>query len=181
MSYKRLIQVLTGLILGFGVAEAIFYSIDQAAFPHVNVYVPDAELGLRLEPGASEYIAIHDNPRFHIRINEDGFRGEALPSPQADEILVVGDSQVFGLGVEEDQTFSALLAEKTGRTVINAGVPLLSNVGCCGVLGMPHGGFQFIRFVGLPNGFFTSWNRFVVISGWFPAAWQYITSILLLS
>jgi hypothetical protein len=37
--------------------------------------------------------------------------------------LVVGDSQVFGLGVDDDATFSARLAATAGRTVLNAGVP----------------------------------------------------------
>ncbi|HEY0137695.1 MAG TPA: hypothetical protein VGB85_26600, partial [Nannocystis sp.] len=35
----------------------------------------------------------------------------------------VGDSQVFGLGVEDDATFSARLAAHASRTVINGGVP----------------------------------------------------------
>src|SRR6185436_5126779 len=41
----------------------------------------------------------------------------------ADDVLVVGDSQVFGLGVEQDEAFSARLAAAIGRPVINAGVP----------------------------------------------------------
>ena len=41
------------------------------------------------------------------------------------DIVVVGDSQVFGLGVEEDETFSAKLQALVGRdsVVVNAGIP----------------------------------------------------------
>ncbi|MFY0540125.1 hypothetical protein [Nannocystis pusilla] len=37
--------------------------------------------------------------------------------------MVVGDSQVFGLGVEDEETLASRLAERTGRPVIGAGVP----------------------------------------------------------
>lgn len=108
---------------GLGVAEAVFAWRDGGAFPHLNVYVADPELGVRLEPGATEQVAFGGNPVTRVRINRDGFRGGELPPPGADDVLVVGDSQVFGLGVEQDETFSARLAAAIGRPVINAGVP----------------------------------------------------------
>ena len=46
-------QVLLGLGLGGVIAEIAFMQRDDGAFPHVNFYVPDPELGVRLEPGAS--------------------------------------------------------------------------------------------------------------------------------
>ena len=55
--------------------------------------------------------------------NGDGFRGPAWPAPSPSDILVFGDSQVFGLGVEDDQTFSAVLQEQLHAPVLNAGVP----------------------------------------------------------
>ena len=96
---------------------------SDGAFPHANFYVPDEELGVRLEPGATMRFQLGDNPVSEIRVNADGYRGDDWPLPGKDEILVVGDSQVFGLGVEGDETFSARLAEATGRTVLNGGVP----------------------------------------------------------
>src|SRR5690606_22323976 len=57
-------------------------------------------------------------------VNRQGYRGADWPDDPAEgEILIVGDSQVFGLGVDDDQTFAAGLAEHTGRPVLNAGVP----------------------------------------------------------
>lgn len=119
----RTAQVVLGLAVGLVVTELAFRWRDDGAFPHVNVYLPDAELGARLAPGAEQKFKLRTNPLTSIRINAAGYRGAELPPPSKDEILVVGDSQVFGLGVEEHETFSARLAEKTGRQVVNGGVP----------------------------------------------------------
>lgn len=117
-------QVVLGLMLGLAVAEYAFFKRDDGAFPHVNFYVVDAELGVRLEPGASMRFRLHDNPLSTIKVNAQGYRGEDWPTePGDDELLVVGDSQVFGLGVNDNETFSARLEQLTGRPVLNAGVP----------------------------------------------------------
>jgi hypothetical protein len=120
-------QIGLGLGLGLVLTEVAFAIRDQHAFPHVNFYVPDAELGARLEPGATMAFRLGDNPLTHISVNSRGYRGAEWPSAETDlrrqEILVVGDSQVFGLGVDDDQTFSAVLAEQLDRTVLNVGVP----------------------------------------------------------
>jgi hypothetical protein len=115
--------VLLAIAAGLGIAELAVRGADGGAFPHVNFYVPDADLGVRLEPGATMKLQLGTNPITAIRVNEHGYRGEDWPSPSGDEILTVGDSQVFGLGVEEDETFSARLAGLTGQTVLNGGVP----------------------------------------------------------
>lgn len=117
-------QVLLGLTLGAGIAEAAFHVRDGGAFPHLNVYVPDANLGVRLRPGATQSVAFNGNPRTRVRINRDGFRGADHPAPTPREILVLGDSQVFGLGVEEDETWSAELGRRVPEQhVLNLGVP----------------------------------------------------------
>jgi len=124
---KRLLSITTGVVVGLLLVEWGFRHRDQGAFPHLNVYVPDAQLGVRLRPGARERVRVANNAPTEVRINADGLRGAPLPPPSPagtrDEILVVGDSQVFGLGVDEDQTFSAELARLTKRPVVNAGVP----------------------------------------------------------
>jgi hypothetical protein len=119
----RSAAALGGLAMGLVGAEALFYYRDDGAFPHLNVYLPDPELGVRLMPGATEKVAFGGNPVTHVRINREGYRGGELPAPGANDVLVVGDSQVFGLGVEEDETFSAVLAGAVGRPVMNGGVP----------------------------------------------------------
>ena len=109
---------------GAAIAEAAFQVRDHGAFPHLNVYVADAERGVRLRPGAEERVSFNGNPVTRVRINADGFRGSDLPAPAPGDVLVIGDSQVFGLGVEEVETFSAQLAASLpGRHVLNLGVP----------------------------------------------------------
>ncbi|APR87274.1 hypothetical protein A7982_12623 [Minicystis rosea] len=68
-------------------------------------------------------MAFNGNPVTRVRINAEGFRGADFAPPTAGEVLVVGDSQVFGLGVEENETFSAELSTRTGRPVLDLGVP----------------------------------------------------------
>lgn len=120
---KRLGQVILGLGVGLLLAEGLFWMRDDGAFPHLNVYVADPKLGVRLKPGASQKIAFGGSPVTSVRINASGLRGADLPPPSGDEIIVIGDSQVFGLGVEETETASAELSRKLKRQVINAGVP----------------------------------------------------------
>lgn len=111
------------VVVGLGLAEGLARVWSGGAFPHANFYVSDDDLGVRLEPGASMRFQLGENPAHDIVVNAQGYRGEDWPAPGADEVLVVGDSQVFGLGVEGEETFSAKLADATGRTVLNGGVP----------------------------------------------------------
>lgn len=122
---RRLLQVLVGLVIGLVIAEAVFWFRDDGAFPHLNLYVADPELGVRLKPGATERVRFGGNPTSSVRINAQGYRGADWPSDTSRAIAVVGDSQVFGLGVEESDSFAAKLAERTNRPVLNAGVPTL--------------------------------------------------------
>ena len=119
----RIGLVLAGIAVALVVAEMVFRNRDDGAFPHVNFYKADAALGTRLEPHAEQRISFGGNPVTSLRTNGAGYRGAEWPASTEDEIIVVGDSQVFGLGVEENQTFSARLAVELRRPVINAGVP----------------------------------------------------------
>lgn len=127
---KRFAQVIAGVVVGLGLAEAAFWVRDDGAFPHVAFYVSDDTLGTRLQPNASQRIAFGGNPTTTISTNSRGYRGADWPATAADKngsekngVLVVGDSQVYGLGVENDATFSSVLAQESGRPVLNGGVP----------------------------------------------------------
>ena len=116
-------QVIAGILVALLIAELVFRQRDDGAFPHVNFYQPDDELGVRLQANSSQKISFGGNPVTSIRTNSAGYRGGNWGDATGDEILVVGDSQVFGLGVQEDETFASQLSELTGRPVINGGVP----------------------------------------------------------
>ena len=111
------------MLVGLVLAEGAFWLRDGGAFPHVNFYEPDPELGVRLTPHSTESISFGGNPVTHVAVNSQGYRGPEWPAPSEGEVLVVGDSQVFGLGVEQDQTTPAHLAAALGTHVINGGVP----------------------------------------------------------
>jgi hypothetical protein len=118
---RGFVKVFLGLLLGLVLAEIVFRVRDAGAFSHLNIYVADPELGATLEASAETRIAFGGNPATTVHTNARGMRGRDAPSHA--DVLVVGDSQVFGLGVEDDETFPAQLAEATGQTVVNAGIP----------------------------------------------------------
>lgn len=67
-------------------------------------------------------------PRISIHTNSSGFRGmREYNSPKPAGVIrmaALGDSFVFGFGVEDDQAFPAILESQTpGREVMNIGIP----------------------------------------------------------
>ncbi len=59
---------------------------------------------------------------FSVRTNELGMRGR-LPPDAGPWTLALGCSTTFGWGVEAEQAWPAVLAERLGEPVINGGVP----------------------------------------------------------
>jgi hypothetical protein len=118
------LRVVLGLLVGCVIAELAFRLRDHGAFPHLNVYEPDPVLGARLRPGATQTVAFGGNPATNVRIGTDGIRGDTPAAAAGDcNVLVVGDSQVFGLGVEEEQRFTNVFANEKKCRVVNAGIP----------------------------------------------------------
>ncbi len=120
---RRAPQLFFGTLLGLALAEGMFWYADGGAFAHLNLYVADPVLGVRLAPGGTERVRLGGGAVTSVRINAEGYRGADWGPARADEIVILGDSQVFGLGVEEHQTFSAVVAARLGRPVRDAGVP----------------------------------------------------------
>ena len=120
---KTALAALLGLATGLVLAEGAFFARDHGAFPHLNVYVADPSLGVRLQPHATTKVSFGGNAATSVRIDAEGYRGQGRAGD--DDVLVLGDSQTFGLGVEEGETFSAVLARSRSASprVRNAGVP----------------------------------------------------------
>jgi len=79
-----------------------------------------------MKPGQAGTTEMPGVFRFKWSIDSKGFRG--APENSGTKILVLGDSQTFGFGVEDDETYPAVLEKMLrGRgydvTVYNAGVP----------------------------------------------------------
>jgi GDSL-like lipase/acylhydrolase family protein len=85
----------------------------------------DALLGWRNSPGAD---GVFDHPRFRINVhtNSNGLRDREYAyekTPGTRRILVIGDSFVWGYGVEQPETFPKVLEARLPHVdVINAGV-----------------------------------------------------------
>ena len=120
---KALFKVMLGLTLGLLLAELAFHVRDAGAFPHLNLYRVDPQLGVRLEQNASMKLRVADNPITTVETNSLGYRSPEWPAAAAGEVLVVGDSQVFGLGVEANETFTTKLGELLKVNALNGGVP----------------------------------------------------------
>ena len=123
MNLRRLLVPLAGLAVGVALVEGVFSLRDHGAFPHLNVYRADERLGVRLRPGATERISFSKNPVSRVRVNAQGYRGADWPTRADRELFVVGDSQAFGLGVDEADAFAWRLGRALGRPVANGAVP----------------------------------------------------------
>ena len=104
---------------------------SEAAPAFQSLFVPDPAIGYRLRPGARvRFTTAEFDTR--IVVNEQGVRDDAPIGPKpADErrIVVLGDSLVLAVQVEQQQTFCHLLEQRLNRAggpiryrVINAGV-----------------------------------------------------------
>ena len=96
-----------------------------------GMYVEDDEVGYVLAPNFS---GRHRRTEFDVAVNTDraGRRrtGVEPPDETAFRVLVLGDSQAFGFGVEDSETFASQLEELLNGgsdcgsiEVLNAGVP----------------------------------------------------------
>ena len=93
---------------------------------HVPLVVSDRRLGWALKPGMRDQMRADGRGRFTISTDAEGHRltrsGGDLAPTDARVIVLVGDSLVQGLGVNDAETFGWLLASKMGFRVINLGV-----------------------------------------------------------
>jgi hypothetical protein len=120
---RKTFSVVVGITLALAVGEVAASLRDHGGFPHFNGYTSDPTLGVKLEPGFDTKIDFQGTPTSSIHINQAGFRGAEWSSNNSETIAVIGDSQVFGLGVNLDQTTPAHLQSLTRRNVLNMGVP----------------------------------------------------------
>jgi len=120
---RRILLVLGGLAVGLLLTEYGFKLRDRGAFPHLNLYRPDPVMAVRLVPGTQERISFSGNPVSEVRINASGYRGADWPASAKDELFIVGDSQAFGLGVNEEDSYAQRLGAALHRPVANGAVP----------------------------------------------------------
>jgi len=96
-------------------------------FPDTQLrYTTDSESLYYLEPNQVGMMSVANGTRFiPARINNFGFRGPDIKEGSQPLILVLGDSFTLGAGVQDHETFSALLDTWLGSkgVVVNGGQP----------------------------------------------------------
>ena len=100
-----------GYIYLFHCRDYIVYDEERGRY--------DEDLFYTLKPGDFEYNNMEFSTRYHI--NSAGFRDNenSLDFP---EIIFLGDSYTMGWGVEQDESFAAILENKMNRKSLNLGV-----------------------------------------------------------
>jgi hypothetical protein len=137
LSIKSLLSSLLALVVSVFFCLLAAEVLIRVARPQARLtiepgglYVPDPPGRYRLSPGYRGKIFNRVEYSNAIRINQQGLRGPELEESSKDQfrILAIGDSFIFGVGVEDNETFVARLAdhlEMEGLDVesLNAGIP----------------------------------------------------------
>lgn len=100
------------------------YSVAEPTGDQYAFYQFDPVLGWSNTPNAHGTFR-RGEFSFPLRINAHGMRDRdpsPAPSPDRPRVAVLGDSFVWGIGVADEERFTDLLRESTGRDVLNFGV-----------------------------------------------------------
>ena len=121
-----IVSVVIAVIAGELVARAFFPSWAPRTGRLTKFWQYDADLGWAHRPNQEGTFTSFGFDTF-VRINSHGFRGpernfERAPNQQ--RVVVLGDSFVWGFGVQEDEMFTQLIDENLGDgiEVVNLGV-----------------------------------------------------------
>ena len=129
----KLTLLLIGCVLALLATEGAFRAFWTlppwfAEFQQAGMYVATADGDVALLPGYRGELQV--DRRTTVVINSLGMRGPELSPKRGDErrLLVLGDSLVWGYGVDAEETFPPLLQERLRTaglpyTVGNGGVP----------------------------------------------------------
>ncbi|MBN1687659.1 MAG: hypothetical protein JW893_01015 [Candidatus Omnitrophica bacterium] len=82
--------------------------------------VYDSEVTYTMPPSAT-FKKVAPEYEVVVRTNSEGLRDDE-ESLNAPEVIVLGDSEAMGQGVEQDQTYAAILERESGFKVLNAAV-----------------------------------------------------------
>jgi len=125
------LSIIISLTISVTVAEWVLRYQRQSIEQEINssermepgMILYDARLGWKLKPYWSGKHHHYDYDAFY-NINSHGFRAPDV-NDETVEYAVVGDSFSFGLGVEDDETFTALLnvGSEKNKTFYNYSVP----------------------------------------------------------
>lgn len=129
LSVRRLAKMVYGVVICLLVGEvAIALVVPQQETVPQDLVVKDSMLGFRMVPN---YRGVEPSHGTALEINSYGLRERELgpPSESKLRVYVLGDSIVFGLGIEAEEAFPRALERVLQRRlrrpveVVNGGVP----------------------------------------------------------
>ncbi|MDH3663316.1 MAG: hypothetical protein OEU92_25420 [Alphaproteobacteria bacterium] len=115
-----LIALVVGIVLAEGAAQVYAYKVAKLG----KLFRPDHELGWSLLPNLDLVRNNHDREPWLTRTDENGLRGPSRFSEDASRrMLILGDSFVFGEGVNIEERFDTLITERfPDLSIVNLGV-----------------------------------------------------------
>lgn len=121
-------MLLLSTVTGLAVAEGLAGWVRGRAYPYLNIFIADPVMGVRLEPDAQTRVRSRTGRVSEIETNAAGFRDDPWPGAEAPvrpRALLLGDSQMFGYGVDVEDAVAAQLELELGGSVdvLNAAVP----------------------------------------------------------
>lgn len=119
----RCALVASSLVFSLGLAEVAVSVVKRGAFPYLNIYRSSDRYGVELEPSTRARIRSRQGRVTELRTNRLGFRGPEWDASGRTRVLLLGDSQMLGYGVEEPDAVAAQLEALAGVQVLNAAVP----------------------------------------------------------
>lgn len=125
-----LLALALGLILSIALAEVM----TRVAMPHWrdfynarfmrHVSEPGYGVFMTAKPDFNGYFAQNAGDfRHHLRVNAFGLRNDDPVDAAEDRIWVIGDSMAFGWGVEREDTYTAVIADRLNAKTYNVAGP----------------------------------------------------------
>jgi len=123
--WKNVLLVLFGSLLALLIGEGMvrLFVDEEYDYPR-GLYLPDNTRGYWLTPGfCGSHRQINGDFFVNYCINNNGYRNSGPLHPiSTTDILVLGDSFSFGVGVEDNETFASQISTISGLHVTNSAI-----------------------------------------------------------
>lgn len=121
-----ILMITTGLcLIIFEISLRLIYGYGYLDHPlmYRKFHQYDPEVGVVLSPNRKGMFRTAEGDRlYYVSINSDGFRGDEIVDRESPKIAVLGDSYIFGYGIDQKDVFSEILSSMTNLDVVNFGV-----------------------------------------------------------
>jgi hypothetical protein len=131
----RCLQAVVWLVAGLLISELGLRVVNHETSSQLALYQPESVLGYSMKPNQAQHWNPYHNQLVTVRTNSQGFRGPEWPGSQKKNgsasstpgkrpplDIMVGDSHVFGYGINEADTLPAQLGSLLKKPVLNMGV-----------------------------------------------------------